>query len=289
MSYTLHVLIMIGLYLMVAYSLNLVVGFGGLLSLCHAVFYGIGAYTYALLSLGFDLPFPVALMAAVVMNAVLGGLIALPALRFRGDMFVFVTLGVQMIVFTVLYNWVGLTGGPYGIPGIPRPGLLGLTVRGLPAYLVLVVALDALILPLLYALYQSPFGLTLKALREDERAASALGVCPTWIYGQAMALAAAFAAVPGVLYASYVTYIDPTSFTLQESIFIVAILLLGGSGNRLGPLVGVTLMLLLPEALRFVGLPDAIGPNVREITYGVLLIVLMYWRPQGIAGEFKVR
>lgn len=289
MNYLFHLLIMIGIYSMAAYSLNLLVGYGGLLSLCHAAFYGIGAYAYALLASKFAIPFIPAMLGAIAITAVLALLIGFPALRFRGDMFVFVTLGFQMIVFVILYNWVDLTGGPYGIPGIPRPSFFGFDVNNTGEYLILIAAANLILLPLVFALYRSPFGLTLKALREDERASASLGIHGFLHFLQAMVLSAAFVAVPGALYAAYVTYIDPTSFSLQESIFQVSILLLGGSGNRKGPFVGVVIMLLLPEALRFLGLPDAVAPNVREIIYGSMLIILMYVRPQGIAGEFKVR
>lgn len=289
MNYLLHLAIMFGLYLVVGYSLNLVVGYGGLLSLCHAAFYGIGAYTYALLAMKLHVPFIFALPCATLFAITLGAVIASLALRFRGDVFIFVTLGCQIIVFALLYNWVDLTKGYYGISGIPRPVLFGIPIRGLPSYLGLVAIIDLLLLPVLFALYRSPFGQALKALRENERAAAALGISPHRRYAEAMALAAGFAAIPGALYAGYVTYIDPTSFSLKESIFQLSILLLGGSGNRIGPLIGVAVMLLLPEVLRFVGLPDTIAPNAREIIYGLLLIVLMYARPKGIAGEFQVR
>lgn len=288
MNYLFHLLVMIGIYLPLAYSLNLTVGFGGLLSLAHAAFYGIGAYTFTLLLTAAHLHPLLALAASVALT----GLIALAAgsisLRFRGDLFLFVTLGFQMIAFVVLYNWVGLTRGPYGIPGIPRPVFFGTVLRSPMQYMVLGAVMNAVLLPLIFALYRSPFGKTLKALRENEVAAEALGIHSKRIYLQAFVLASAFAAVPGAFYASYVTYIDPTSFTLKESIFIAAILLLGGSGNRIGPLVGVVIMLLLPEGLRFVGLPDALAFNLREIIYGLLLAVLMYIRPQGIAGEYRM-
>ncbi len=289
MSYVLHLAVMIGIYSIMAYSLNLVVGYGGLLSLCHAAYYGIGAYSYALLVMHFQMPFVFALICAVLLAGLAGAAIAFPALRFRGDMFVFVTLGCQVIVFTLLYNWVDLTRGYYGISGIPRPSLFGTTITTPFGYVVLVTFANGILLPMLFALYRSPFGLSLKALRENERAAAALGIPANLRYTQAMALSAGFAAVSGALYAGYVTYIDPTSFTLQESIFLLAILLLGGSGNIIGPLIGVVVMLLLPEALRFIGLPDTIAPNVREILYGILLIVLMFIRPQGIAGDYQVR
>ena len=289
MSYVLHLLVMIGIYLLVAYSLNLVVGFNGLLSLCHAAFYGIGAYAYTLLSMKLGMSFVPAVLGGIAVTSLLAALIAIPALRFRGDLFVFVTLGFQMIIYVILYNWVALTGGPYGIPGVPRPSFFGFEVNTLGEYAALVAIANVILLPVLFILYRSPYGLTLKALRENECAAEALGIHGFLHRLQSFALAAGFTAVAGALYAAYVTYIDPTSFTLQESIFQVAILLLGGSGNRRGALIGVVIMLLLPEALRFVGLPDAVAPNVREMIYGAMLIGLMYARPQGIAGEFRVR
>jgi len=288
MNYIWHLLFMIGLYIPLAYSLNLTLGFGGLASFCHAAFYGIGAYAYTLLVKSLGVPPGVALAAGIAITAVLAGGIGAVSLRFRGDLFLFVTLGFQMIVFVILYNWVGLTNGPYGIADIPRAGVFGVVLRT-PLHYTLTAAVVAVgVLSALFALYRSLFGVTLKALREDEIAAAALGIHPERVYLQAFVISAAIAAIPGALYAAYVTYIDPTSFTLKESIFQVAILLLGGAGNRKGPLVGVVIMLLLPEALRFVGMPDAIAHNVREIVYGLLLVGLMYWRPQGIAGEYRM-
>lgn len=279
---------MIGIYLPLAFSLNLAVGFGGLLSVAQAAFYGIGAYAYTLLLTGPGFHPISALIGAMLITGTIAFGTGSLALRFRGDLFLFVTLGFQMIVFIVLYNWVGLTRGPYGITGIPRPMIFGLTLRTPLHYAALAAALNALVLPLLFALYRSPFGKALKALRENETAAEALGINCKRIFLQAFVLAAVFSVVSGALYASYVTYIDPTSFTLMESFFIVAILLLGGSGNRIGPLVGVLIMLLMPEGLRFIGLPDAVAHNMREIIYGLMLAVLMYVRPQGIAGEYRM-
>jgi branched-chain amino acid transport system permease protein len=288
MNYIFHILVMIGIYLQLAYSLNLIIGFGGLLSLSHAAFYGIGAYTFALLLTGTQVHPGLALAAAVGLTAVIALIAGVISLRFRGDLFLFVTLGFQMIAFVVLYNWVDLTRGPYGISAIPRPSLFGMVVHTPLQYAGLAAVMNVVLLPPLFALYRSPFGRTLKALRDNEAASEALGINPTRLLLQAFVLAAAFAAVPGAFYASYVTYIDPTSFTLKESIFIAAILLLGGSGNRIGPLIGVIIMLLLPEGLRLVGLPDAVAHNLREIVYGLLLAVLMYMRPQGIAGEYRM-
>lgn len=289
MNYILHLLIMIGIYLILAYSLNLVVGFGGLLSFCHAVFYGIGAYACTLLMMRAAVPFSLAVVIAVLITGIAALLIGLPALRFRGDSFVLVTLGFQMIAFTVLYNWVGLTRGPYGIPGIPRPVIAGHTITTLPGYLVLVWFFVAVTSGFLFIIYKSPFGLAIKSLRDDEMAAEGLGKPPARLFLYAFVISGMVASVAGCLYATYVTYIDPTSFTLDESIFLFTVLMVGGTGNRIGPFVGTVFMILLPEALRFVGLPDSVAANMRQIIYGLALILLMFFRPRGIKGEYLAR
>ncbi|HDD64796.1 MAG TPA: branched-chain amino acid ABC transporter permease, partial [Firmicutes bacterium] len=136
-------------------------------------------------------------------------------------------------------------------------------------------------------LYNSPFGRVLKAIREDEIVASALGKDIPAIKIWAFVISAGIAAISGALYAGYVTYIDPTSFTLDESIFIISVVIIGGTGNLKGPLVGTLFMIILPEILRFLGLPDTVAPNVRQIIFGLALIILMKYRPQGIAGEYR--
>ncbi len=289
MNYFLHLLIMIGIYLLLAYSLNLLTGFGGLLSLSHAAFYGIGAYFYVLFAMYFKLGFIFALLGSLFATSLLAYAISIPALKFRGDFFVFFTLGLQMIVFVVLYNWISLTRGPYGIPGIPQPVVVGIRFNSIFKMLILVIFINLIFSGFLFLLYNSPFGLILKALREDERAAQSFGFSPVKYFSKSFAISGGIAAVAGTIYASYITYIDPTSFDLNESIFILALLLLGGSGNKKGPLAGTLIMILLPEALRFLGLPGAIAANLRQIIYGLVLILLMYFRPQGIAGEFEVR
>ena len=301
-NYLLHLVIMVGIYSLLAYSMNLVTGYGGLLVFCHAAFYGIGAFAYTLLRIGgsgnraladlfftTDVSFCVALFGAALAAALIAFVIGCISLRFRGDFFVFSTLGFQMIVFVVLYNWTGLGHGAFGISGIPRPDVLGWKVNALWEYALLVGFVNALVLPPLFILYRSPFGLSLKALRDNERAAESLGISARRQYLSAFVISAGCAGLAGALFASYVTYIDPTSFDIKESIFIVSLLLLGGSGNRLGPIVGVLVMILLPESLRFLGMPDSIAPNIREVIYGLILILLMYRRPQGIVGDYALR
>ena len=301
-TYLLHIVVMAGIYLILAHAMNLVTGFAGLLIFCLAAFYGIGAYAFTLLQVGAPehalsgellfsaaLPFPVALLGAGLAGALAALGIGALALRFRGDFFIFTTLGFQMIVYVVLYNWIDLSRGAFGIYGIPRPELFGWAVDETWEYVLLIGLVDLAVLSLLFVIYRSPFGLSLKALRDNERAAESLGISAFRQYLAALVVAGGCAAIAGGLYAAYVTYIDPTSFGLDESIFIVSLLLLGGSGNIRGPFVGVLVMLLLPEMLRFMGLPDAIAANVREIIYGLILVLLMYWRPKGLAGDFALK
>ena len=289
MNYLLHIGVMLGIYGMLALSANLLIGFGGLLTMAQAAFYGLGAYTYALLSLKLGLPFFVTLPAAIALCALVGWLFGHAALRFRNEAFVLATIGFQMIVYVTLYNWTDLTRGPYGISGIPRPSFFGIGIESVPAYFLFTLVLFAVVLGFMHLVSRSPFALSLKALRDDEAAAQTLGICPRQQYIRAMVFSAAVAAVPGVCFASYITYIDPTSFTLTESIFIACILLVGGSGNLKGPMAGVVFMIVFPELLRFVGFPDTVAANLREILYGGLLIVLMYMQPKGMAGAYAIK
>jgi branched-chain amino acid transport system permease protein len=287
MNYLLHIFIMLCIYGILALSLNLLIGYAGLFSICHAAFYGIGAYASTLLMIKAGLNFFPALIGGIFVSSLFAFLIGYPSLRLRGDYFILATLGFQLIVYSILYNWIGLTRGPYGIPGIPRASLFGFEFDSIPLFLLLSSVIFLLVLFFVKKLYFSPFGRALKAIREDEIAASAMGKNLPLLKIWAFTVAGGVAAISGSLYATYVTYIDPTSFTLDESIFLIAVVLVGGSGNMKGPLVGALFMILLPEALRFLGLPDTIAPNVRQMIYGVLLIILMRYRPQGIAGEYK--
>lgn len=288
MNYLLHILIMISIYTILSLSLNLPVGYTGLLSLAQAAFYGIGAYTVTLFMVHSGVNFFAALAFAVILSAILSLLVSYPSIRLKGDYFILASLAFQVIVFAVLYNWIDVTKGPYGIPGIPRPALFGFVFNSLPKFFALSGGIAVIIVLVTSRLYSSPFGLVLKAIREDELSAISLGKNIKKFKMLAFAISSGMAAIAGSLFAVYMTYIDPTSFTLDESIFILSIVLVGGSGNLRGPLAGTILMILLPEGLRFLGIPDSVAPNVRQIIYALVLIVLMRFRPQGILGEFKL-
>lgn len=289
MAYLLHILILIGIYVILAESLNLIAGYAGLLSIAHAAFYGVGAYVAALLALNYALPPWLTIPAAMVAAAAVGALVAWPALRVRDDYFVVATFAFQVIVFSVMNNWVALTGGPLGLPGIPRPDFFGLTVKSHGGFLLLTWLCAAGVVFICWRLARAPFGRVLRALREDEVFAAALGKNVASFKVRVFTLGAAMAAVGGCLYAYYITFIDPTSFTVMESIFIISIVIVGGAGSLRGAALGAAVLVILPEALRFVGLPSSVAANLRQIFYGLLLILFMVFRPQGLIGEFSFR
>jgi len=286
MNYLFHILVMIGIYVILTQSLNLVMGYTGLLSVCHAAFYGIGAYASTLLMTGWGVNFFVALPVAIIVSVLLSFVVSIPSLRLKGDYFVLATLGFQAIIFGIMYNWVSFTRGPYGIPGIPIPVLFGFPFDSPASYTLLSVGLAALVVGFIYLITSSQFGRVLRAIREDEIAAQAIGKNAVSFKTTAFALGAGVAAIAGSLYAGYVRYIDPTSFTVAESLFLVTILAIGGSGNIQGPIVGTIVLVLLPEVLRFLQIPDTIAPNIRMMLYALALILVVIYRPRGIAGEY---
>jgi len=276
MEYLLHLLILIGIYTMLSQSLNLSAGFGGMISLAHAGFYGIGAYTAALLAVNYQLSFLLALPAAMLLSGLMALIVSAIALRTIDDYFIICTLGIQVVVFSLMNNWMSLTRGPLGIPGIPGIQLFDIRIENKPVFLLLTLSFAALLFFFLKKLTGSSFGRILRALSEDEIFTQSLGKNVYLAKVIAFTLSAMFAAVPGVLYAHYISYIDPTSFTVDESIFILSIVIIGGMCNLWGSLIASAFLVLLPEALRFVGMPNSVAANMRQIIYGVILVFMMF-------------
>jgi len=285
MEYFLHILILIGIYIILSESLNLIAGYTGLLSIAHAAFYSVGAYVAALMALNLHSPFLVNIICAIILSGLLGALVGIPALRIRDDYFVIATFAFQVITFSILNNWVSFTGGPMGLPGIPPPTIFGLAISSHLGFLLLIGFSCALILWISHRIVQSPFGRVLKAIREDEVFAQAVGKNVAAYKVLVFIIGAGMAAVAGVMYAYYISFIDPTSFTVMESIFIISIVIIGGAGSLWGPVIGAVVLVVLPEALRFVGMPSSIAANMRQIIYGGLLVAFMMWRPQGLMGK----
>jgi branched-chain amino acid transport system permease protein len=279
---------MFGLYVILAMSLNLLVGYTGMLSLCHAAFYAIGAYSSSLLMIKMGWSTIPSLLASLVLSSVVAYVLAVLSLRFHDDFFVLATIGYQVIVFSVLYNWVSLTNGPYGVLGIPRPTLFGWSLTSVGDFLLVVIATALLVGALLWHLSTSAYGRTLQAIRDDEVGALSLGKDVQWFKRSAFVIAAILAALPGVWFAGYATYIDPAGFTTDEAIFILCAVVIGGAGNLRGPVIGALIVVVLPELFRFLPLSTATSANVRQSMWGVLLVLIMRFRPQGVAGRYAI-
>lgn len=291
MEYLLHIGIMLCIYIILVLSTNLTVGMANLLTMCQAAFYGIGAYIGTYFLMQFNMPFVLIALLVMLATGLTSLLVSYASVKLKRDYFILGTLGFQMIVYTILYNWTSVTRGPYGIPGIPSIKLFGVwSLNGIYAYFFLALVLAIGVALMFSRLQHSPYGRMLKAIRTDELSAKALGRNTVRLKAWAFFISAAFAGVAGLVYASYVSYIDPTSFTLDESIFIITALFIGGIGSRVwGPVVGAAVVVILPELLRFVGLPDAVAANLRQVIYGLVLIVLMFVRPQGLLGDAKLK
>jgi branched-chain amino acid transport system permease protein len=280
-SYIMRILILSGIYVILAVSLNLLTGYTGQVSLGHAAFYGIGAYTSALLSIHFNLSFPVTALSGGLVAALFGLLLGLPTLRLNGTYLSIVTLGFCEITRLIELNWMGLTRGPMGLIGIPFPKIFGWVVDNDAEYFYLILILVIATIVTINNLIKSRSGRALISIREDELAAEAMGINVLKYKVIAFTIAAFFAGIAGSFYAHYASFIDPQSFTFDESILILSIVILGGMGSNLGAAVGAIILVTIPEMLR--GLQE-----YRMLIYGAVLVVMMLGRPQGIFGDLKI-
>lgn len=287
MDYLINISILFSIYAILGLSLNLLVGYGGLLSISHAAFYGIGAYTTAILLTKTNFGF----LSSVILGALLAGiislLIGLVLSKFKGDYYALVSLGFNIIIFSIFLNWQSLTKGPFGIAGIPKPELLGIDFSDHFSFLILVLIFLALIYFISSFIVNSSFGRVLKAIREDEVAISVFGYNTFYFKLIIFIIAAMIASIAGSLYAVYISFIDPSSFQVTESVFILAIIILGGLANLRGSILGALFLILLPELLRFIGFPLEIAAQMRQVIYGLILVLLMIYKPQGLIGEYK--
>lgn len=272
-----HVAIMAGIFAVLAMSLNLLLGYTGQLSLGHAAFFGIGAYASALLTLKLDWSFWPALAVAVTLAALAGFLIGRLALKLRGAYFVLVTISFAGVIWLVSVNWIELTNGPLGLPGVPAPALGPWSLRTKTAYYYLVLAAVGLSYLVCRRLVRSRIGRALIALRENEPLAESVGVDVTHYLVLAAVVSAAMAGLGGSLYAHYTRFVSPEVFQFTYTVTMVIMVVAGGKGTLAGPLVGAVLFTVLPEALR-----AAASWQWQMLAYGVLLVLLVFFLPRGI-------
>jgi len=285
MEYGLHILILCLIYILFSSSLNLELGCAGLYNFGHVGFFAIGAYCSALITLA-GYPVWFGLFSSMLITAAVGIIFAWPVLRLTGDYFGIASLAFAESIRLILLNERWLTRGPMGIPGIPQIEFFDFT--GNIASLVVVFMLTALSLICFKIILSSPFGRTLKLIREDEYVARAFGKDIVSFKTRTIAVGSAFGGLAGGLWAHYIGYISPNDFSLQMTVLVILCVVLGGKGTLLGPVVGSILVVTVGEGLRFLPLPASMTASVAHIQtmlFGLVLILLMLRRPQGIIAE----
>lgn len=288
MEYIINLFILFSIYGVLALSLNMVVGMAGLLSLAQAAFYGIGAYATAIGMSSIGLGFFSSILLGILINGIIAFIVGKILSRFQGDYYTIVSAGLSIIVFSVLLNWKAVTNGPLGIFGIEKPSILGFQLTSSFSYLVLCLV----ILGLTYMLYnlidRSAFGRCLKAVREDEQLTRVMGYNTKHYKSIIFTASAMISGIAGAMFASYISFIDPSTFQLKEGIFLFTIIIVGGLSSGIGSIVGALILISLPEILRFLGLPYEIAAQLQQIIYGATLVAMMVLRPQGLLGKYRM-
>ena len=300
-QYVLHVLVVTGIFIIAAMSLNLLLGYAGQLSLGHVAFFGIGAYASALVSLGFSVhvmpgmvlamaPQPVwcGILAAVLAAGVCGWFIGRLSFKVRGAYFVIVTISFAEVVRLIALNWVELTQGPMALNNIPPltlwlPGLGEHVFWKKPANYWLVLSIAVVSYVIVRRLVRSRAGRAMVALRENEPLAISVGIDVTRYLVLATVVSAAMAGAAGALYAHYIRIVDPDVFLFIYTVTMVIMVITGGKGTLAGPVVGGLIFGLMPETLRAFAIP----PEVQWIVYGVLMVLVVFFLPEGIVPAMQ--
>lgn len=281
-NYLVNIGVMSLIYVILSLSINMITGYMGILSLGWAAFYGIGAYTAALLERHFDVGFYITIPAAIITAALAGMLLGIPTLRLSGRYLAIVTMTFCEICRTIEINWVELTRGPMGITGISPIEIGDFTFRSKISNYYFVLVLVLLTLFVFSGMINSRIGRGINAVKDDNIAASAMGVDPFRYKIMIFAVAASFAGLAGAFFAHYIGYIDPSTFTFQQSTNILSMTIIGGMGNFIGSIFGAITLTALPEIMRPLG-------EWRQVIYGLLLVIMILFRPTGLLGGFNLK
>lgn len=285
LAYLQNIAVLFSINAILALTLNFIMGYAGIFSLAHAVFFGVGAYTAAYMALNVTDSLLICMAAAMGISAVLSMALALPALRVRGEYFVAASLGLQMIGVTIFSEWKSVTGGLGGLVGVPPPVLLGYTITSTAEFLTLALTILLAILGVTALLVRGSFGRSLMALRDSESASQAYGKYVNAVKTLSVAVSASLASLAGVIYAFYMSFVNVEVFTLDMSILLMAMVIIGGTGTLLGPIVGAAIVMALPAALTYLPfIPAAELGTIQQIIYGSAMVLLMMFRPGGLVG-----
>ncbi|MDP2624993.1 MAG: branched-chain amino acid ABC transporter permease [Candidatus Peregrinibacteria bacterium] len=288
MDYILHIATFAMIYLLLVQSMNLYLGYTGILALSHIAFFGIGAYAGALISLSGG-SFWLGLLVGGFVAGILGLLLGLTSIKLSADYLGIATLGFAQITSSVMQNWTNLTRGPLGLPGIPRPTILGIDLSGKLEYLIFVTLITTILMFVMYKIMKSPFGQILETIRDDEIAAKSMGKNTTAYKLIAFTIGAIIAALAGSLLAHFIKYIDPMSFHINQLALVLVMTILGGLGTFRGPFIGVAVILFISEGVTFLDIPAQYVGSLQMIIYSLVFLTVVIYFPQGIAGFWKYK
>jgi len=279
-TYHRHVLVLAGIFVLMALGFDLVLGYVGELSLGHAAFFGIGAYTTALLTRSYAVPFPVDLLLAGLFTGAFGFLIGGPSLRLKGPYFAIVTFGFAEILRLVALNWTSVTRGPMGLPDVPHAHLGRYPINTELGYYYVVLALVGVAILVTRRLLDSAVGHAFLAIRENEELASSVGIATFRLKLVAFVVGMVFTGMAGSVYARYVHFVDPTALSFYFTVTVVSMVIVGGQGSVAGTTLGAVLFTLLPEYLR-------VAERARLVIFGALLMLAMVFMPEGLQGLWR--
>ena len=278
MDYIYSVIILISLFVVLATSFNLVIGYGGLISIAHPIFYGLGAYTSALLARDAGLPVPLAMLAGAALATAMSVVVSLPALRISGDYLLIASIGFQLGMIELIKN-LRFTGGASGVSNIPA---FLVPSYGRFAYVALVVGVAVSVVLLVRWIAHSDYGRAISAMRDDEVAFAALGRDAKWMKISIFALGSGIAGFAGALYAHYFRFVTVEQFEILMSSTILTMVVVGGLRSPWGPVVGAILLQILPQAITFLNLPPVLLGPLQGLLFTGLVLVFMFVRPGGL-------
>lgn len=273
-------------FVVLTVSLNLILGYGGMVSMAHAAFFCIGGYASALVTMYWGCNFLIGVCVAILVTAAVGGALAAPFIRVQEEYLILFTIAFQIVVFHLMLSMYHITGGDSGIFGVPLPQLFGVAFRSPLSFLPVMTAFVVLVYYVAVKVTKSPFGRVLKGIREDEKSVTSLGKNVMKFKVIVFMVGTGIAAGAGGIFAHYTQFISPAIGSLDQSILIIAMVVLGGSANLWGSAVGAFLLIIIPEVLNFLpGASDLIVP-LRGFIYGILLVLFMKFRPEGLIPEY---
>jgi len=283
MEYIVSLLVLAGLYVILSSSFNLIIGYCGLMSVAHPIFFAFGAYTAGLLAIHADINPVLAVLAGGLVAVVMSTMISLPSLRISGDYLMITSIGFQLAFLEVIKN-IDAVGGGSGLSNIPN------TISGdgrSATFAVLACGTALLVVLLIRWLVNGPYGRVITAMRDDELAFAAIGRNAMRIKVSIFAIGSGIAGIAGGIYAYYYQYLTPEKFAVHETTAILTMVVVGGMGSVWGPAVGAVLLLALPQLITFVNLPEGLMASLQSMIFSSLVLLFLFLRPQGLFGPTK--